>query len=191
MAIEDIFRALEEQADAECQSVLDNAKSQADAIMAEAREEADGIRQRRLERAEAAVRSKTMQMVNAAKLENRRKTAAIKEQAIGDVFDAAAERLAKYRDASGYQQTFKGLLEEALVGVDGDVEVEVDARDREMAEAVLKEAGVPFSVIETQSAGGVAVVAGGGRIYRRNTFSDRLAKVRQRSQATVSEILFS
>ncbi len=49
MAIEDIFRALEEQADAECKEVLDNAKVQADAILAEAREEAEAIRRRRLE----------------------------------------------------------------------------------------------------------------------------------------------
>lgn len=191
MAIEDIFRALEEQADAECQSVLDNAKTQADAIMAEAREEAEAIRQRRLERAEAAVRSKTMQMVNAAKLENRRKTAAIKEQAIGDVFDAAGGRLAQYRGDAGYAQTFRALLDEAFTGVTGDVEVEVDARDRATAEDVLKGAGVGYTITETDISGGVAVIAGGGRIFRRNTFEDRLAKVRQRSQATVSEILFS
>lgn len=191
MAIQDIFRALEEQADAECQSVLDNAKTQADAIMAEAREEAEAIRQRRLERAEAAVRSKTMQMVNAARLDNRRKTAAIKEQAIADVFDAAAEKLSKYRDGGAYAQTFGALLDEALAGVDGSVEVSVDPRDRAMADAALQQSGVVYELKEADASGGVIVIARDGRIYRRNTFEDRLAKVRQRSQAAVSEILFS
>lgn len=191
MAIEDIFRALEEQADAECRSVLDNAKAQADAILAEAREEAEAIRRRRLEQAEATVRSKTMRMVNAAKLENRRKTAALKEQAIGGVFDGAADRLGGVRNDPSYPDMFRGLLEEALSGMTGKVEVMVDPKDRALAEPALKSAGVEYELKDVPTSGGCVVVAGEGRIYRRNTFEDRLDKVRQRSQAMVSEILFS
>jgi V/A-type H+/Na+-transporting ATPase subunit E len=191
MAIEDIFRALEEQADAECKTVLDNAKAQADAIMAEAREEAEAIRRRRREQVEATVKSRTMQMVNAAKLENRRKTAAVKEAAIEGVFDGAAAQLAKSRKDAGYARTFNALLEEALEGVTGHVEVRVDPGDRALAEPVLNAAGLSFELQDVPTSGGVVVVAGEGRIYRRNTFEDRLGKVRQRSQAMVSEILFS
>ncbi len=191
MAIEDIFRALEEQADAECKDVLDNAKAQAEAILAEAREEAETIHRRRMEQAEVAVKSKTMQMTNAARLENRRKTAAVKERAIAGVFDGAAEKLAKYRDDPAYAGTFQALLDEALAGVSGPVDVMVDPKDRQLAESVLKTAGLTYEVKDSETSGGVAVVAGEGRIFRRNTFEDRLAKVRQRSQAMVSEILFS
>ncbi len=191
MAIEDIFRALEEQADAECKEVLDNAKAQADAILAEAREEAEALRRKRLEQAEAAVKSKTMQMLNAAKLENRRKTAALKEQAIGSVFDEAAGKLAKSRDDTAYADTFRELLEEALAGVTGGVEVLVDPRDKALAESLLTSMGIAYEIKDVQTSGGVSIVASEGRIFRRNTFEDRMAKVRQRSQATVSEILFS
>lgn len=191
MAIEDIFRALEEQADAECKTVLDNAKAQADAILAEAREEADAIKRRRLEQVESAVQNKMRQALNAAKLENRRKTAAIKEAAIDDVFDGASAELGKLREGGTYQETLRALLEEALEGVTGPVEVLVDARDQELAEPLLKSAGVSYEINPTETSGGIVVVAGDGRIYRRNTFEDRLGKLRQRSQASVSEILFS
>ena len=76
-----------------------------------------------------------MQMVNAAKLENRRKTAASKRTPSASVFDAAAEKLAKYRDDAGYSQTFRSLLDEAARRCDGSVEVVVDPRDRALAEA--------------------------------------------------------
>jgi vacuolar-type H+-ATPase subunit E/Vma4 len=191
MAIEDIFRALEGQADEECKAILDNAKAQADSILEEAREEADGIRQRHLEQAEASVKHKTMQMVNAAKLDNRRKIAALKEQAIADVFEGAGEVLSKMRGDATYPDVFRRLLDEALAGMTGKVEVQVDAKDRALAEAAMKASGLSYEILETPSAGGVTILAGEGRIFRRNTFEDRLAKLRQRSQASVSEILFS
>lgn len=191
MAIEDIFRALEEQADAECKTVLDNAKAQADAIIAEARDEADAMKRKRLEQVEAAVHGKMRQQVNAAKLENRRKTAAIKETAIRDVFDGAGGELGKLRGGAGYEATFRSLLEEALEGVSGPIEVQCDTADAALAESLLKGTGLAYEIRPIETSGGAVVVAGEGRIYRRNTFEDRLDKLRQRSQASVSEILFS
>ena len=100
--------------------MLDNAKAQADAIMAEAREEAEaitaaGVSRRRRRLSEA----RPMQMVNAAKLENRRKTAALKEDAIAAVFDDAAEKLATCRGRRrATRRLFRALLEEALAGVE-------------------------------------------------------------------------
>lgn len=191
MAIEDIFRALEEQADAECRDILDNAKAQAAAVMAEAKEEAAAIKRRYLEQAEASVKSKTMQMVNAAKLENRRRTAALKEQAIGAVFDNAGQKLGKLRGDAAYPAVFRGLLDEALSGVTGDVEIHCAPSDRALAEEALGSSGLTYEFKDLDTSGGVVVVYGDGRIYRRNTLEDRLGKVRQRSQATVSDILFS
>lgn len=191
MALQDIFSALDEQADAECRETLDNAKAQAKAILEEAREEAARIRQRKMEAAEATVGTKAAQIVNAAKLHNKRDLAALKERSIGTVFDAALAGLGAVRDSSGYEGLFRKLAEEAFGGMEGTAQVVVDPRDASLAERVLGEMGIVHTLDTTGStAGGFTAVYGDGRIFRRNTLEDRLDKVRLIGQSQVAEILF-
>jgi vacuolar-type H+-ATPase subunit E/Vma4 len=191
MALQDIFSALDEQADAECRETLDNAKAQAKAILEEAREEAARIRQRKLDAAEATVGTKAAQIVNAAKLQNKRDIAALKERAIGLVFDEAKAGLGEVRGSAGYEALFRRLAEEALAGQDRDVKVLVDARDEALAASVLGEIGVSYTLdTSTPTSGGLTAVYGDGRVFRRNTLEDRLDKVRLIGQSQVAEILF-
>jgi vacuolar-type H+-ATPase subunit E/Vma4 len=191
MALQDIFSALDEQADAECRETLDNAKAQAKAILEEAREEAARIRQRKLDGAEATVGTKAAQIVNAAKLQNKRDIAALKERAIGAVFDDARSGLSKVRSDAAYEALFRKLAEEALGGMDGQVEVKVDPRDEALAARILGEMGVAFTIdASAEGAGGLTAIYDGGRIFRRNTLEDRLDKVRLIGQSQVAEILF-
>jgi vacuolar-type H+-ATPase subunit E/Vma4 len=191
MALQDIVRALDEQADAECRETLENAKLQAQAVTAEARNEADRIRQRKVDDAESRVKTKVAQTINAAKLENKRDIAALKDTAIHSVFDDAAKVLARARDSEAYEALFRRLAQEALASVDGPVEVAVDPRDEKLATEVLKDMRVEFTLKpDLASAGGLVVISGGGRILRRNTLEDRLKKVRQIAQSQAAGILF-
>jgi vacuolar-type H+-ATPase subunit E/Vma4 len=191
MALQDIVRALEEQADAECREILENAKLQAKSITTEAKEEADRIRQRKVDQAEAGVKTKAAQVVNAARLENKRDVAALKDRGISDVFIGALEALGKIRDGKGYEALFSALVQEALAGVEGHVDVEVDPRDKKIAESVLRGMGVDFALEpDLTTAGGAVIVAGDRRVFRRNTLEDRLEKVRKIAQSQTAEILF-
>jgi vacuolar-type H+-ATPase subunit E/Vma4 len=191
MALQDIIRALEEQADAEYREVLEDAKLQAKSITTEAKEEAGRIRQRKVDQAEAGVKTKAAQLENSARLQNRRDVAALKDRGIGEVFDGALKALDKVRDGKGYEALFAALAQEALAGVEGHADVEVDPRDAKLAESVLGGMGVDFTLKpELKTAGGVVVVAGDGRIFRRNTLEDRLEKVRKIAQSQTAEILF-
>lgn len=192
MAIEDIFRALEEQADRDCRDILDSAKATAKSIETDAKAEAETIKAERVAGADAAVRTKAGQMVNAAKLANMKEMAAAKDKGIASVYDGAASALAGLRKSSGYAQLFKALAEEAFAGVVAkDVVVKVDPADKALAESTLKELGVSGTVdASISTAGGLIVLMSGGRIRRRNTLEDRLGKVRTTRQAEVAEILF-
>jgi vacuolar-type H+-ATPase subunit E/Vma4 len=192
MALQDIFRALDEQADRECKETLANAQAQAEAIVADAREEGERIRQRKLEAAESVVGVKAAKIVNAAKLENRRDVAAVKERAINEAFDAALQRLGKLRETQGYEDLFRKLAEEALATADGPVEVFVDPRDEKVAAKVLGDLGVQYRLDTSMSCcGGLVVVLGDGRVFRRNTLDARLEKARLIAQSQVAEILFA
>lgn len=192
MAIEDIFRALEEQADVEVEEILRVAKAQAKSIEKEAREEADRITTSRVAAAEETVRAKSNKSVNAARLEVRRNLAAVREGAVDRVFADAAAKLGAMRGTAEYAAVFKALAEEALSGVESDCELHIVPGDENLAASAVKGLRVSCTIVPTlDSIGGLAVTYDGGRVVRQNTFESRLAKVRGLASAKVAEVLTS
>ncbi len=192
MALEDIFRALEEQGREESDEILRNAREQAQAISDEATDYADKLRADRVADAEQATRLKAAKSLNKARLESKKRVAAVKEAAVEAVIEAARDELGSLRGAKDYAAMFRALTEEAIAGVDGDITLLVDPADEELARSTIKELGVDAGLQTTLSTrGGVVVAAYGGKVMRRNTFEDRLEKVAGITQADVAEILFS
>lgn len=192
MALEDIFRALDEQADKECEDILATARAQAEAIEADAAEQAAGICAACVEHTGTAMQRKATKQVNAARLDGKKQIASVKEGAVGDAFDKAAESLASVRNQPSYPEVFKALISEAAGGLSGEMTVLVDPADEDLARRTVADLGLDAEVrAELSTSGGVAVLTGGGRIIRRNTFEDRLDKVRNSIQSEVAEILFS
>jgi vacuolar-type H+-ATPase subunit E/Vma4 len=192
MAIEDILRALDEQADGDCRDLVENAKVQAKTIMDEAKAEAGRIRDARVAATEAQVRSRATQIVNAAKLERRRRIAAAQDVGIGQVYASAGAALSATRGTPAYEPLFRALAEEAAAHAVGDVVVQVAPGDEALATKVANDLGLNAKVeAAADILGGLTVISGGGRIYRRNTFDDRLTKVRKFVRSDIAEILFA
>lgn len=192
MAIEDIFRALEEQADAEVNQILHVATVQADAVEHEARDEAERITKSRIALAEDAVRAKAAKAVNAARLQVRRDLAEVRDGAVDSVFAKAAERLAAMRGTPEYERVFTALAEEALSSIDVECELQVAAADAALAKKVAAKLGAAATVSPTlDTIGGLVISTHDGRVVRRNTFESRLLKVRSLAGARVAEVLTS
>ena len=137
-------------------------------------------------------RARASQSVNAVRLETKKKVAAVKQEAVADVFDKAKKMLAQSRAADGYDVLFRELAKESFEGLSGDMEVHVAEADVPLAERTLSDMGINASVQgDSDIIGGLIVVTGGGRIMRRNTLEERLFKVEQMIQSDVAEILFS
>lgn len=191
MALEDIFRALEDQAQLECDQILESARDQAESIVQEASEEADSIRKTRIEESERLVMSRAARTLNSARMDGKKRVSSVKEQAVSATFDKALDSLSSIRNSAEYPAIFKALVDEAVAGVAGEMEVLVDPADADLASRTLSEAGLKATVKpEIESAGGLVVRTGGGRIMRRNTLESRLGKVGLIAQAEVAEILF-
>ncbi|MDO8964692.1 MAG: V-type ATP synthase subunit E [Coriobacteriia bacterium] len=192
MAIEDIFKALEEQGEAEIRDIVEAAREQARGIEEDAQVQAETVRSQKVEVARSAVQSKTARVTNASRLDARRMLAAVKERAISSAYDEALTRLAGLRSTASYEALFASLAEEALAGVEGDFTLLVDPADEALATRIVAGSALPGAVDATASTrGGLTVVANNGTMYRRNTIEDRLEKFRAAGQASVAEILFS
>lgn len=192
MAIEDIFKALEEQADGEVNQILHAATVQADSLEHEARDEAERITKSRVAAADEAVRAKAAKALNAARLQVRRDQASVRDGAVDAVFEEATRMLAALHGSAEYERVFKELAREALAGLTGDCELHVAAPDAALAEKVAAELGARCTVVpKLETVGGLVVAFSGGRIVRRNTFESRLDKVRGLAGAKVAEVLTS
>jgi vacuolar-type H+-ATPase subunit E/Vma4 len=192
MAIEDILKALDEQAQADCDAVLDEAREHARLIVEEGEREATGIRDGFQRQAERAATIDADKKVNAARLEAKMIVSSVKGDAVVDVFDSAGKKLADVRNAGSYDALFAALAAEALAGLDGAVTIRVAASDADRASKAAAVAGLSATVDATlATAGGLVVEAHNGRIIRRDTLEDRLDRTRQRMQADVAKVLFS
>jgi vacuolar-type H+-ATPase subunit E/Vma4 len=192
MALEDIFKALEHQAERDITDVLAEARARAAGIVSEAEIEASNIRERHAAEAETTAAARTMQSLNSSRLEARRKLAGVRQDTVGSALDRARSELGGTRDSDGYEVLFTRLLDEALEGVEGEYEILVDPLDLALAQKALSARGIDASIKpELSTVGGVVVAMNGGRILRRNTLEDRFEKYVGFAQADVAEILFS
>ena len=192
MALDDIFRALAEQAESEIDEILQDARDRADAILAEAQEDAEQVKESRMSEVERSARAKAAQSINAARLESKKRVASAKQKAVVEVFDQAKEALKMVRSTKGYPELFRELAEEAGGTLAGEPEVLVDPVDMELAQSTFSKMDITVSLSsELSTAGGLVMTSDGGRIMRRNTLEERLGKASQMIQAEVAEILFS
>lgn len=192
MALEDIFRALEEQADKDSEAVLTEARAHASAIVEEAELAAARTRDEHVEQAGKAARARSAQDINSARLETRKQLAGVKERAVSVVFDDALVDLAKVRSGADYPEVFARLADEAVEGVSTQFALLVDPADADLAAAYLAKKGLTAEIRPAlATAGGVVVAFDNDRVMRRNTLEDRLDKLRGLAQAEVAEILFT
>ena len=190
MAIEDIFKALEEQGEQESRDALEAAREQARGIDEDAKAQAAHTLEVRAEAARAHAALRTTRVTNSARLEARRTVAGVKEQAIVQAFDQALANMDSLRSRADYPELFRSLAREALDGLSGEVTLMVAPQDESLALETLKESGLPGSVDATaKTRGGLTVAARGGTMLRRNTVEDRLDKYRKTGQSEIAEVL--
>lgn len=191
MAIEDILKALDEQAQADCDAVVEEAREHAKHVLEEAQRQADEVHEGFVRQVERVANSAAAKTINAARLAAKMTVSSVKGDGVASVFEAGRSALPTLRD-SGYDRLFAGLAAEALAGLDGEVVVHVAPSDVALGQSAAATAGLAATVEgDLDTAGGLVVEAHGGRIVRRDTLEDRLERSRQLVQADVARVLFS
>jgi vacuolar-type H+-ATPase subunit E/Vma4 len=191
MAIDDILRALDEQAEADCVDIVDESREHAKLIVEEAERQARQIHDAFVHQVEGAATLNATKKVNAASFEAKMTVSSVKGDGVAAVFADARSQLSSARN-SGYESLFAALAAEALSGVSGPVTVHTAPADIVLAERATAAAGLVAEVVgDLDSAGGLVVDTGGGKIIRRNTLESRLDRVTQFVRADVARVLFS
>lgn len=191
MGLEDIFRALEQEAEARCAEIRMQANAEAGAIETDSEKRCEELVREKLERAAAPLEARARRVVSDARFERRRSIAAEREAQVDAAYAAAQEALAGLRADSSYEATFGRLLDEALASSVDPSAVVVDPADETIATKAVAARGLEIPVkAEASSAGGVVVLSGAGRVRHDNTFEARLERVQDTTRTLVGELLF-
>ncbi len=192
MAVDDILRKIEADAEEEARATLERARSEAEAIAAEARERVEAQRKK----LEAASRQRADEernrIVTLAKLEARREVLREKQRLIDRVFEETRERIVKMgRDE--YQRLMETFF--AHVSEPGKCEVILDPAEDRIDQAFLDRMsksvdGCELKLSDERRPMGGGFILKSGRTETNCTLDTILSDARERLETDVAEVLF-
>ena len=190
----DLSALLEQEASAEVDTILSEARTRASEIVAKAKEEAEALtaqskRSSEMQHDAALVRAKSSAQLEASSMRLN-----AQHKAVEDVMSEARNSLEKLAQGKDFDKTFAGLLDEALEAVGGKDNVEavvVNSDDKATAEKAADKHGLKSKVETSDSVkGGVRLRQSGGKVAIENTLYERLDALQDELAADVSKVLF-
>src|SRR5690348_7234339 len=171
MALDDLLRAIETEADEERDRAEREKAASAAAIVDAAREQAAGLEAQLARAAEAASLAAAERVRAVARLEAANTVRAAREEAYACVLGRVREELSALRGSPAYPGVFAALLNESRSALPEACELRVDRRDEELADSLAGGLRV-VAVLDTW--GGLELADEDGRTVR-NTLEERLA----------------
>ena len=193
MAVEDILKKIESDAEEEARRIVAERKKAGDSVLDQARKKHELERERLHGRARQRAGEERNRIITLAKLAARRELLDEKQRLIGRVFDEARGAiLAMDRDA--YRRLIRTFLEKTVEG--GEIEVIIDTDERRIDQAFLDDvagglAGTPRLTLaaERRSIGGGFVLRQ-GKTETNCALDTILRAARERLETEVAGILF-
>lgn len=188
----DLIALLEQEAGAERERLLTDARQQAEQVRAAAREQAQLLVERQREEQEAALRAARVRAQSTAQLQAQALVLERKDQAMGEVFRRATEALdAVVRDRPRYGAVLERLIGEGAAGFPGRVLIETHPDDVDLVRAAAGRRGLDAEVRGTNDIrGGVRLSSPDGRYVVVNTLSARLERARPTLGSEVARVLW-
>jgi vacuolar-type H+-ATPase subunit E/Vma4 len=171
MALDDLLRAIEVDAEAERLRADREKAAAATAIVDGARREAAALEAALTSAPEAESLAVAERVRALARLRAADTIRGAREEAYVSVLDKVREELTAVRGSSAYPAVFRALLDESRAALPDAHELRVDRRDADLAVSVAGDLKV-VAVLDTW--GGVELTGNDGRTVR-NTLEERLA----------------
>lgn len=188
----ELVAILEKEAEAECQRVLAEARTNGAQITDDAQKDAQAIMEAAGRQVETERRAARMQAESAAAVRAAALVLQAKDQALAEVFARSEEELAQVlKSRQRYASLLRGLLKEAAGELGGKLVVLVHPHDLELAHPIIRELRLDAEVKAVPDvSGGVRLSTGDGRFVVENTLSSRLARVKSTLVTDVAALLW-
>jgi vacuolar-type H+-ATPase subunit E/Vma4 len=185
MALADLLRAIEAEADLERAQAERAAEAEASAILARAREEAHALELALSAAQEAQARTEAALILALAERDAASAIRSAREAAFVSLLDGIRETFAALRASEAYPSLFAALLAESRAALPVAGVVRIDRRDADLVWPLAGGLGVELTL---ESWGGLELATDDGRTLR-NTLEERLANAEPILRRRFTELL--
>lgn len=191
MGINEILSALEAEGKKKEEKILADARQRAAEAEAAARLEVKEKRDAELSGQRTQAEQERTKIVTAAKLESKRKKLQAMAAMTQEVIDTAEKELGQVPDNSGYEAVFEALAKEVYgTSFEGGL-AEVDPRDKNLADRVLRNIGFQGKIEANLACkGGLVLTAADHKVVADNRFEARLQRSEDFLRTQISLWLF-
>jgi vacuolar-type H+-ATPase subunit E/Vma4 len=192
MGCDELIAAIGEAAARLREEILAAAEAEAGALVGRAEAERGGRLETARARGAAAARRESAQVESRARIGAKREVLAARYEVIERALAGLEARLRALGATAQYRPVLEALLGECLAECSGAVVVRCRAEDRGIVEAYAQRHGLALAVEAADfPLGGVETASGpGGACVCRNTFADRIEKIRPQLLQEAGQLLF-
>lgn len=193
MGTEELIAALGEPAARQREQILAQAAKEADDLIRQAEGRRESVIEKARARGSAAARAESARIESRARIGAKREVLAARYEVIERALAELERRLAALAGTDAYPPIFDALLAECLAETDGPTTVRCRPEDRGLVEAYAARSGRSLAVEAAPfPLGGVETASGpGGARVCRNSFADRIEKIRPLLLQEAGRLLFS
>lgn len=194
MSLEKVFETLEKESNALCEELIEKAKMDAHPVIIKAEKDAQDLKRFYISKMDMKLKGDAARIQIENDLQRKKLNTKAKEEFTLKVYSEVEKHLNNIRNnREAYRKVFKNLLKEALDEIKGgNIVLDVDRKDRELALDSLKELNLNYEVTSVRDyLGGLSLNADMNRISVFNTLESRLAKSRKALVTQLNEVLFS
>jgi len=216
VGVREIMERMKNEANAERERIVSEAKGKADEMLKKAREELELRKKNFIEAEEKRGVEERERIVRAARLNARKLRWKVEEEMIGKALEGATKRMKEIKkegfNGKSYSTILTGLIKDAALSITagssagGELEVMLSEEDasasfvkpdmlKKIADEINQDKGVNVSLSlsgeRIKSAGGVIVRGKEGKIEVNNTFEQRMARFFTSLREEVLKTLFT
>jgi len=194
MSLEKVFETLENEAKDLRDDLINKAKREAQQIIKESEDEAANLKMFHISKMDLKLKGDSARIQIETDLQRKKAITKAKDEFTSKIYSEIEKHLSDIRkDQEGYKKIFKNLLIESLDAVKGaKIIVEVNPKDKELANSSLKELNLNYAVnADKNYLGGLTLNVDGNRISVSNTIESRLFKSKEFLKTQLNEVLFS
>jgi len=188
----ELIAILEKESAVEIERIAAGARAQAEQLMAQARDEAQAHLELQRQRLDAERKAAQVRALGAAQVRASALVLQAKDEALHEVFSAAADELARLQqDRARYGPILRGLIREASGALSGRITVEANPKDLELVKQSVRDLTLDAEVKAVEDvSGGVRLISDDSRFIVENTLASRLERVKTLLAPEIAALLW-
>ena len=190
MSHQDLINALLQDGKRQCEQIIEKARADAEGIIKNTEKELEERKRGLLNKIEADIKIKSVQIINRANINANGKILKAKYEAIEDIFQKATERFFEIKNENKYLSIFEKLCKEVLGDIKGETKVIMCREDASLFNKLFPDIKAEIAPVNSSNIFGIELITKNGSVIIKNTLNSRLEKIKPEIMFELNNFIF-